>query len=138
MEIPVPLRHRRPLIRPLSSYCSATICAAALCLVSFAVLPAAAGDAALAPTPPMGWNSWDSYGRTITEAQFNNNARWMSKHLKRFGWQYVVIDEGWYISNPESKPPDYKFLLSNDGRFIPAPGRFPSAANDAGFRPLAN
>jgi alpha-galactosidase len=86
----------------------------------------------------MGWNSWDSYGRTITEAQFKNNARWMSKHLKRFGWQYVVIDEGWYISNPQSKPQDYKFLLSNDGRFLPASVRFPSAANDPGFRPLAD
>jgi hypothetical protein len=42
----------------------------------------------------MGWNSWDSYGRTISEAQFKANARWMAKHLKRFGWQYVVIDEG--------------------------------------------
>jgi alpha-galactosidase len=132
------MRHPRPLIRPLSSYCSATICAAALCLVFLAVLPAGAGDAALAPTPPMGWNSWDSYGRTITEAQFKNNARWMAKHLKRFGWQYVVIDEGWYISNPESKPQDYKFLLGNDGRFMPAPVRFPSAANDEGFRPLAD
>jgi len=92
----------------------------------------------LAPTPPMGWNSWDSYGRTISEAQFKANARWMAKHLKRFGWQYVVIDEGWYLPNPESNPPDYKFTLSADGRFMPAPFRFPSAANNAGFMPLAD
>src|SRR5579863_7516827 len=105
-------------------------------IVLLAVLPAAAGDAALAPMPPMGWNSWDSYGRTITEAQVKANALWMAKHLKRFGWQYVVVDEGWYIPNPEGQPQDYKFLLSTDGRFIPAPGRFPSAENDAGFRPL--
>jgi len=59
------------------------------------------------------------------------------KHLKRFGWQYVVIDEGWYLPNPESNPPDYKFTLSADGRFMPAPFRFPSAANNAGFMPLA-
>jgi len=107
-------------------------------IVLLAVLPAAAGDAALAPMPPMGWNSWDSYGRTITEAQVKANALWMAKHLKRFGWQYVVVDEGWYIPNPEGQPQDYKFLLSTDGRFIPAPGRFPSAENDAGFRPLAD
>jgi hypothetical protein len=86
----------------------------------------------------MGWNSWDSYGRTIAEAQFKANARWMAKHLKRFGWQYVVIDEGWYIPNPESKPQDYKFLLGYDGRFVPEPVRFPSAADGAGFRPLAD
>jgi alpha-galactosidase len=109
-----------------------------LYVVLLACLPAAAGDAALAPTPPMGWNSWDSYGRTITEAQFKANARWMARHLKRFGWRYVVIDEGWYVLNPESQPPEYKFTLSANGRFVPSTGRFPSAANDAGFRPLAD
>src|SRR5437762_11530641 len=75
-------------------------------------LPAMAGDAALAPTPPMGWNSWDSYGRTITEAQFKANADWMAAHLKGFGWQYVVIDEGWYVLNPESDRKDYKVQLN--------------------------
>jgi hypothetical protein len=134
MKIATAVRDRQTLSRSLS-YCG--LFAVAVCLVSLAVLPAAAGDAALAPAPPMGWNSWDSYGRTITEAQFKNNARWMDKHLKRYGWQYVVIDEGWYISKPESRPQDYKFLLDYHGRFIPAPGRFPSAANDAGFKPLA-
>jgi hypothetical protein len=67
---------------------------AGLYLVLLACLPAAAGDAGIAQTPPMGWNSWDSYGRTVSEAQFKANSRWMAKHLKRFGWQYVVIDEG--------------------------------------------
>lgn len=114
------------------------LCAASLYIVLLACLPAIAGDASLAPTPPMGWNSWDSYGRTLTEAQFKANARWMAKHLKRFGWRYVVIDEGWYIPNPESDPKNYKFLLSDDGRFIPVPARFPSAANNAGFKPLAD
>jgi len=86
----------------------------------------------------MGWNSWDSYGRTLTEEQFEANARWMAKHLKRSGWEYMVIDEGWYIPNPESDPKDYKFLLTEDGRFIPVPVRFPSAAHDAGFKPIAD
>ena len=114
------------------------LCAASLCIVLLACLPAAAGDASLAPTPPMGWNSWDSYGRTLTEAQFKANAGWMAKHLKRFGWRYVVIDEGWYIPNAESDPKDYKFLLTDDGRFVPVPARFPSAANNAGFKSLAD
>ncbi len=92
----------------------------------------------LALTPPMGWNSWDSYGRTLTEAQFKANAVWMSEHLKRFGWEYMVIDEGWYIPNPESDPKDYRFLLTEDGRFVPVPVRFPSAVNNAGFKPLAD
>jgi alpha-galactosidase len=86
----------------------------------------------------MGWNSWDSYGRTITESQFRANADWMAKRLKPFGWQYVVIDEGWYIPNAGSESKDYKFLLTDDGRFVPVPSRFPSAANNAGFKPLAD
>ncbi|MGB6802554.1 MAG: hypothetical protein WBE31_09820, partial [Candidatus Sulfotelmatobacter sp.] len=69
--------------------------------------PVTVPSANLAPTPPMGWNSWDSYGRTITEAQFKANALWMAKHLKRFGWEYAVIDEGWYIPDPAIDARDY-------------------------------
>ena len=108
-----------------------------LALVTLNV-PLIADDALLAPTPPMGWNSWDSYGQTITEAPFRANAAWMSKHLKRFGWQYVVVDEGWYILNPSADPTEFHHAMSDDGRFIPAPARFPSAVNGAGFKPLAD
>ena len=111
----------------------------AVCLFALlACLPATAGNPQLAPTPPMGWNSWDSYGRTITEAQFKATAEWMAKHLKQYGWQYAVIDEGWYVLNPESDNKDYKFLLNDNGLFIPVPARFPSAANNAGFKPLGD
>lgn len=106
-------------------------------LAFFATAPVLGGDAPLASTPPMGWNSWDSYGRALTETQFKANADWMAKNLKRAGWQYVVIDEGWYVLNPASDSKEYKFLLSRDGRFLPVPERFASAAGDAGFRPLA-
>ena len=93
----------------------------------------------LAATPPMGWNSWDSYGLTITEAEYKANADWMAKHLKQFGWQYAVVDEGWYLRNPESGgKPAWQFTLDKQGRFMPAPNRFPSAADGAGFRPLAD
>lgn len=92
----------------------------------------------LAPVPPMGWNSWDSYSETITETQVRANADWMAKHLKQFGWQYVVIDEGWYLENPGAKPADLKFAIDDSGRFIPVVSRFPSAAEGAGFKPLAD
>ena len=63
----------------------------------------------------------------------------MAERMKRFGWQYMVIDEGWYIQNPEAgKPENFKFSLSGDGRFLPTTNRFPSAAGDAGFKPLAD
>jgi len=35
----------------------------------------------------------------------------MAKHLQQFGWQYVVIDEGWYGANPRAKPADLTFVL---------------------------
>ena len=92
----------------------------------------------IAPTPPMGWNSWDSYGETVTEAQVRENADWMAEHLKQFGWQYVVIDEGWYVQNLGAKPSDVKFSLDENGRFLPVADRFPSSANGAGFKPLAD
>ena len=93
----------------------------------------------LAATPPMGWNSWDSYGLTIDEGAYKANADWMAKHLKQFGWQYAVVDEGWYLQNPESGgKPSWKFTLDGHGRFIPAPNRFPSAADGAGFKPVAD
>ena len=110
-----------------------------LLAISFLVSATLAAQTPLAPTPPMGWNSWDSYGRTITEADIKANADWMAKHLKQFGWQYVVVDEGWYLINPtQAGKPDLKYSITPDGRYVPAPERFPSAANGAGFKPLAD
>jgi alpha-galactosidase len=43
----------------------------------------------------MGWNSWDAYGLTITEAHFRENVAVLADKLKAFGWTYAVIDEGW-------------------------------------------
>ena len=79
-----------------------------LFLISVAMLPLCAQQSAekssiLADTPPMGWNSWDSYGLTINEAQFKANVDWFNKNLKTYGWQYVVIDEGWYLNHPENQ-----------------------------------
>ncbi|HEX8766625.1 MAG TPA: hypothetical protein VF740_15760, partial [Candidatus Acidoferrum sp.] len=53
----------------------------------------------LAATPPMGWNSWDAYAETVSEADIRANAKWMAEHLKKFGWQYIVVDSGWYVTN---------------------------------------
>ena len=106
--------------------------------IFFLTIPLHAADPLLAPTPPMGWNSWDSYGQTVTEGEIRANAKWMAKHLKRFGWQYVVVDEGWYILNPGADPQAFHLALTDDGRFIPAPARFPSTSDAAGFKPLAD
>ncbi len=105
------------------------------------------GDAAktppeslLAPTPPMGWNSWDSYGTTIKEEDFKANAKWMAEHLKSSGWQYVVVDMEWFVTNPtpEGNSKTSLYSLDSNGRYTPAVNRFPSAANNAGFKPIAD
>ncbi len=95
--------------------------------------------ALLAATPPMGWNSWDSYGTTVREVNVKANAQWMATHLKRFGWQYVVVDMEWFVTNPTpaGNSKDSQFSMDEHGRYTPAVNRFPSAANGAGFRPLA-
>lgn len=95
------------------------------------------GEPQLAPTPPMGWNSWDSYGLTVTEPEFKANADWVARNLKRHGWQYVVVDEGWYLRNPEVKPGGFQFVIDDMGRYTPATNRFPSAADKTGFKTLA-
>jgi len=112
-------------------------------LLALSLLPLSAQEAKplprLAATPPMGWNSWDSYGLTITEAEYKANAEWMAKHLKPFGWQYAVVDEGWYLQNPEGAgKPAWQFTLDKYSRFVPAANRFPSAAGGAGFKLLAD
>jgi hypothetical protein len=86
----------------------------------------------------MGWNSWDSYGLTVTESEFKENASWLAQNLKSHGWQYAVVDEGWYLVNPEAKPESFHFVLDAQGRYIPAANRFPSAVKAAGFKPLAD
>ena len=88
----------------------------------------------------MGWNSWDSYGTTINETQFEANAQWLAEHLKSTGWQYVVVDMEWFVTNPvpEGNSKTSQFSLDEHGRYTPAVNRFPSAANGAGFKPLAD
>src|ERR1700733_7504055 len=112
------------------------LCAAAVLLACFRI---DAQDKVLAPTPPMGWNSWDSYGLTVNEAQFRANMVVMAAQLKEFGWQYVVVDEGWYLENPENvaMPETLRYILNARGQYEPAPNRFPSAAS-SGFKPLSD
>ncbi|NMN02426.1 Alpha-galactosidase [Bifidobacterium sp. DSM 109963] len=89
--------------------------------------------------PPMGWNSWDSYGTTVTEEEVLANAALMAERLKGAGWDTVVVDIAWY--DPTAKAHGYNtdapLVLDEYGRQMPDPARFPSAAGGAGFAPLA-
>ncbi|MGD0345184.1 MAG: glycoside hydrolase family 27 protein [Terracidiphilus sp.] len=100
--------------------------------------PLSGAAQALAPTPPMGWNSWDAYGFTIDEETFRDNATVLAS-LEQFGWKYAVIDEGWYMANPSGKSlVEKQYLWNSNGLLIPVPARYPSAAEGAGFKPLAD
>jgi hypothetical protein len=94
----------------------------------------------LAPTPPMGWNSWDSFAATIDEAQARANAEVMAERLLAFGYDIFTVDIQWY--EPGATGFEYRvgveLAMDGWGRLLPAPNRFPSAAGGAGFRPLAD
>ena len=111
-----------------------------LATTAMAAAPAsatAAPEKALAPTPPMGWNSWDAYGFTITEADFKANATVLAQ-LRQFGWTYAVIDEGWYMGNPAGEKLEQRdYKLDAHGLLAPALDRFPSSQGGLGLAPLA-
>ncbi|MGN6531717.1 MAG: glycoside hydrolase family 27 protein [Ginsengibacter sp.] len=94
-----------------------------------------------APAPPMGWNSWDCYGPTVTEAEVKANADYMSKFLKKYGWEYIVVDIRWYVANDKAygyNEKDPQYSIDKFGRFTPAVNRFPSATDGNGFKALAD
>ncbi|MGA7246065.1 MAG: glycoside hydrolase family 27 protein [Terracidiphilus sp.] len=113
---------------------SSSILIAYLAFISCTLCPAQAP----APTPPMGWNSWDAYGLTIGEADYRANTAVLAG-IRQYGWQYSVIDEGWYMQDPFAGTLEgRKYLWNANGILVPDPARFPSAANNAGFKPLAD
>lgn len=80
----------------------------------------------IALTPPMGWNSWNCWGNTVSQEKVMSSARaLLEKGLDQYGWTYINIDDGWQglregenkALAPNSKFPDMKaladFLHSN-------------------------
>ena len=93
----------------------------------------------IAKTPPMGWNSWDCYGAAVTEDTVRSNADYMAAHMKEYGWEYVVVDIQWYQPSAinHGYEPFSDVVMDEYGRLLPAPNRFPSAADGKGFTELA-
>ena len=114
----------------------------AFSFIAFSLSALAAEPAFLrwAPKPPMGWNSWDCFATTVTEAQTKQQADFMAAKLAAFGWTYITVDIQWY--EPAATGYDYRkgapLVLDQWGRLLPAVNRFPSAANGAGFKALAD
>ena len=71
-----------------------------------------------APTPPMGWNSWNAFGTAITEAKVIGSAEVIrDSGLADAGYRSINIDDGWWRKR-----------RSSDGRMQVRTNLFPSAA----------
>lgn len=73
----------------------------------------------LALTPPMGWNSWNCWGLSVSDAKVKSSAQAMiEKGLTDYGWNYINVDDGWQAAQrsnsgeivPNEKFPDMKAL----------------------------
>jgi alpha-galactosidase len=70
----------------------------------------------LAPTPPMGWNSWNTFQTKISEGLVKQTADMMvSSGMKDAGYVYLVLDDGWMAMERNSK-----------GDLVPDPAKFPN------------
>jgi len=70
----------------------------------------------LANTPPMGWNTWNTFGWNINEELIKNAADiFIEKGLKDAGYEYIVIDDCW----------SEKFRDKNN-RLVPDKNKFPN------------
>jgi alpha-galactosidase len=70
----------------------------------------------LAMTPPMGWNSWNTFATNIDEKLVKETADIMiSSGLAAAGYNYIVLDDGWMAKERDS-----------EGNLVPDPAKFPS------------
>ena len=70
---------------------------------------------ALCPTPPMGWNSWNTFAEEINEALILSTADTMVESgLLAAGYNYLVIDDCWSLRQRDSQ-----------GHLVADPVKFP-------------
>lgn len=112
-------------------------------LAGLLVLTAHAADPAYwswAPTPPMGWNSWDCFGAGVWESNVVANADYMGEKLKAHGWDVITIDIQWY--EPLAHTTAYRrgavLEMDSNGRLLPATNRFPMTAETRSFKPMGD
>jgi len=70
----------------------------------------------LAMTPPMGWNSWNTFACDISEKTVKDMADlFVELGLDKCGYEYIVIDDGWMLRERDK-----------DGNLVPDPAKFPN------------
>src|SRR5438445_12003237 len=61
-------------------------------------------SSSLAPTPPMGWNSWNKFGCNVSDKLIREMAdAIVSRGMQAAGYQYVNIDDCWQVSRDRSE-----------------------------------
>ena len=76
----------------------------------------------LALTPPMGWNSWNTFASNIDENLIKGTADTMIKNgMRDAGYVYIVVDDCWEAK--ERAP---------DGTIVAEPAKFPSGMKALG------
>ena len=70
----------------------------------------------LAKTPPMGWNSWNTFGKDISEKLIMEIADCMvNEGYKDAGYEYIVIDDCWSLKERDE-----------NGKLVADPEKFPN------------
>jgi alpha-galactosidase len=70
----------------------------------------------LAPTPPMGWNSWNTFQTAISEQLVKDMADVLvSSGMKDAGYTYLVLDDGWMAMERNPKTGD---LVPDPKKFL--------------------
>ncbi len=88
-----------------------------LCAISLAAAPAFS-QPQIAPTPPMGWNSWNHFAAHVTDADVRSAADMLvSTGMRDAGYIYVNVDDTWQgkrdaqgVLHPNDRFPDMKGL----------------------------
>ena len=67
----------------------------------------------LAKTPPMGWNSWNTFGADISDAVIREMAdAFVALGLDKAGYEYLVIDDCW--SEHDRDPKTHRIVPSHE------------------------
>ncbi len=85
----------------------------------------------IARKPPMGWNSWNTFGANINEDVVKETAKAMvDTGLRDAGYEYVVIDDCWSLHVDDNRT--FRSGRDENGRLIPNPDKFPSGMKALG------
>ncbi len=95
--------------------------------------------------PVMGYNTFDSYGWSVTEKEFKDDVVFIDKELKQFGYKYMCLDFMWSTPGRDSRDnpdQDENFspwrYMDRYGRLIPAPDRFKESIKGNSLKYLAD